>query len=138
MRRKRRNHSSAFKAKVALAAIKGEKTLAELAEQYDVHANQIQDENEPGLSDIIVKIGKQSVTSDAEGKFETQIKAKKVQVNVDLNSIPSGFIFSTPMMVKVPIVNHQKSKVQFGLTVQSGIYGSVYYDINNSGKQQDK
>jgi len=40
-RRPRRNHSPAFKAKVALAAIKGEKTLAELAEQYDVHANQI-------------------------------------------------------------------------------------------------
>ena len=42
-RRKRRNHSSAFKAKVALAAMKGERTLAELAEQYDVHPNQIQD-----------------------------------------------------------------------------------------------
>ena len=42
-RRKRRNHSSAFKAKVALAAVKGEHTLAELAEQFDVHPNQIQD-----------------------------------------------------------------------------------------------
>ena len=42
-RRKRRNHSSAFKAKVALAAMKGEHTLAELAEQFDVHPNQIQD-----------------------------------------------------------------------------------------------
>ena len=41
-RRKRRNHSSAFKAKVALAAVKGEHTLAELAEQFDVHPNQIQ------------------------------------------------------------------------------------------------
>ena len=40
-RRPRRNHSAAFKAKVALAAIKGEKTLTELAEQFDVHANQI-------------------------------------------------------------------------------------------------
>ncbi len=40
-RRPRRNHSPAFKAKVAVAAIKGEKTLAELAEQFDVHANQI-------------------------------------------------------------------------------------------------
>jgi transposase len=40
-RRTRRTHSPAFKAKVALAALKGEKTLADLAQQYDVHANQI-------------------------------------------------------------------------------------------------
>ena len=40
-RRPRRNHTPAFKAKVALAAIKGEKTLAELAQQFDVHPNQI-------------------------------------------------------------------------------------------------
>ncbi len=43
MRRKRRNHSSAFKAKVALATLKGDRTLVELAEQFDVHPNQIQD-----------------------------------------------------------------------------------------------
>lgn len=40
-RRPRRNHSPTFKAKVALAAIRGEKTLAELAEQFDVHPNQL-------------------------------------------------------------------------------------------------
>ena len=40
-RRPRRNHSPAFKAKVAVAAIKGEKTLIELAQDFDVHPNQI-------------------------------------------------------------------------------------------------
>lgn len=40
-KRPRRNHSPAVKAKVALAAVKGEKTLAELAQQFDVHPNQI-------------------------------------------------------------------------------------------------
>ncbi len=40
-RRPRRNHTSAFKAKVALAAVKGDRTLAQLAEQFDVHPNQI-------------------------------------------------------------------------------------------------
>ncbi|MFN3806534.1 IS3 family transposase [Asticcacaulis sp.] len=40
-RRPRRNHTAAFKAKVALEALRGTKTLAELATQFDVHANQI-------------------------------------------------------------------------------------------------
>lgn len=40
-KRTRRNYSPAFKAKVALVAVKGEKTLAELAQQFDVHPNQI-------------------------------------------------------------------------------------------------
>ncbi|QEU07340.1 IS3 family transposase [Paracoccus yeei] len=40
-RRPRRNHSPAFKAKVAVAAIKGEKTMIELAQEFDVHPNQI-------------------------------------------------------------------------------------------------
>jgi transposase len=40
-KRSRRTHAPAFKAKVALAALKGEKTLAELAQHYDVHPNQI-------------------------------------------------------------------------------------------------
>ena len=40
-RRARRNHTPTFKAKVALAAVKGEKTLTELAQQFDVHPNQI-------------------------------------------------------------------------------------------------
>jgi transposase len=40
-RRPRRNHTPAFKAKVALAAVKGEMTLAQLADHFDVHPNQI-------------------------------------------------------------------------------------------------
>src|SRR3954452_5202305 len=40
-RRPRRNHTPAFKAKVALAAIAGERTLAQLVEQFDIHPNQI-------------------------------------------------------------------------------------------------
>ena len=40
-RRPRRNHSPAFKAKVALAAVKGDRTIAQLAEHFDVPPNQI-------------------------------------------------------------------------------------------------
>ena len=37
----RRNHSPAFKSKVALAGVKGDKTISELSQQFDVHPNQI-------------------------------------------------------------------------------------------------
>ncbi len=40
-RRKRRNHSPTVKGQVAIAVLKGDKTLAELAQQFDVHQNQI-------------------------------------------------------------------------------------------------
>jgi len=40
-RRPRRKHRPAFQAKVALAAVRGEKTLTELAQQFDVHPNPI-------------------------------------------------------------------------------------------------
>jgi transposase len=40
-RRPRRNHNPAFKAKVALAAVKGGRTIAQFAEQFDVHPNQV-------------------------------------------------------------------------------------------------
>ncbi len=40
-RRPRRNHSPAFKSKVALASIKGEQTVTELSQKFDVHPNQI-------------------------------------------------------------------------------------------------
>ncbi len=81
-RRPRRNHSSVFKAKVAVDAIRGEKTLAELAKLHDVHPNQITDSKnqllkgaanvfgaetaEPtvDLKDLHAKIGQQSLEID--------------------------------------------------------------------------
>ena len=54
-KRIRRNHSPAFKAKVALAAIKGERTIAQLADQFDIHVSQIttwKEQLQEGAADV--------------------------------------------------------------------------------------
>jgi transposase len=73
-RRPRRNHTATFKAKVALAAIKGEKTLSELAEQFDVHANQITQ-------------WKGQLLEGAVGVFEGEAKAESAAAAVDLKTL---------------------------------------------------
>jgi len=60
-RRPRRNHTPAFKSKVALAAVRGEQTLGELAQQFDVHPNQIKqwrDQLLEGAADVFGREGK--------------------------------------------------------------------------------
>jgi transposase len=55
-RRPRRNHSPAFRVKVALAALKGEKTMSELATQFDFHLNQIKqwkDQLPDGVTEVV-------------------------------------------------------------------------------------
>jgi transposase len=67
-RRPRRNHTPGLKAKVALAAIKGDRTLAQLAEQFDVHPNQITSwkaQLEGGAADVFGPGGSNGVTQPA-------------------------------------------------------------------------
>jgi len=67
-RRARRNHTSTFKAKVALAALKSDRTIAQLAEQFDVHPNQITSWKEQlleGAADVFER-GSQTRSSSSE------------------------------------------------------------------------
>lgn len=90
MRRKRRNHSSAFKAKVALAAIKGDKTLAELAEQFDVHPNQIQDWRKRLLENADSIFGRgQQQQEDAAGQVK-ELHAKIGQLTMERDFLEHG------------------------------------------------
>jgi transposase-like protein len=99
-KRSRRNHSGSFKAKVAVAALRGDKTLTEIAEQYQVHPTQVTEwkrqlldraadvfdgtaskkENEPDLKVLHAKIGQQALEIDFLGNALTKaglLSAKK-------------------------------------------------------------
>jgi transposase len=73
-KRARRNHNPTFKAKVALAAIKGEKTLAELAQLYDFHPNQI-------------TAWKAHLLEGAAGVFGSSLAAKEAAPVVDVKTL---------------------------------------------------
>src|ERR1017187_2486109 len=72
--RPRRNHTATFKAKVALAAIKGEKTLSELAEEFAVHASQITE-------------WKSQLLEGAVGDFGGEAKTEPAAAAVDLKTL---------------------------------------------------
>jgi len=65
MKRPRRNHSAAFKAQGAFAACKGDKTLAELAEQFGIHPTQITEWKQQLLTRAADVFGGATPTSDA-------------------------------------------------------------------------
>ena len=88
-RRPRRNHTAAFKAKVALAAIKGDRTLAQLAEQFDVHPNQITSwkaQLEEGASDVFGAGGSNGIRGAGERAWETASAGWYGSSRADANS----------------------------------------------------
>ena len=90
MRRKRRNHSPAYKAKVAVAAIKGDRTLAELSEQFDVHPNQIQDWRKRLLDNVDTVFGKGQLMREESDEKVRDLHAKIGQLTMERDFLEHG------------------------------------------------
>jgi transposase-like protein len=82
MRRKRRNHSPEFKAKVALAALKGDKTLAELSSKFDLHQNQISQWKQELLENASSVFGSGPVSKEKDGDVD-KLHAKIGQLTME-------------------------------------------------------
>ncbi len=85
-KRSRRNHSAVFKAKVALAALKGDATMADLAQRFDVHPNQITQWKSQLLeraSDVFASASERS--SDAEAVPLKDLHAKIGQQALEID-----------------------------------------------------
>lgn len=89
MKKKRRTHKPDFKAKVALAALKGELTLAELSAKYDVHQNQVTEWKRQLLENTDQAFGGQKASEDTEAKIQA-LHAKIGQLTVENDFLEQG------------------------------------------------
>ena len=86
-RRPRWNHTPVFKSKVALAAIKGDRTVAELAQQFDVHPNQITQWKNQLLE-------RAAEAFDGGGSKEPPVDIKALHAKVDELALENDFLES--------------------------------------------
>ena len=91
MSKKRRTHKPSFKAKVALAAIRGDKTIGEIASQYQVHVNQVSSWKKIALDNLesLFAGNHSAFDDDAEHKIK-ELHAKIGELTVERDFLDSA------------------------------------------------
>ena len=127
-RRPRQNHSPAFKAKVALAALKGDRTMRELATQFDVHPNQIKqwkDQLLGGVTSVFDEKPKASKVSEINVK---SLHAKIGQLTLKNDFFGKSARQSRSVAERKEMINRNRSLSLSRQADQLGIsWGSLYY-----------
>ena len=82
MKKPRRNHSASFKARVALEAIRGEKTVAEIAAHHEVHPNQVTTWKTQALENMAAIFGGALVADDGKEQIR-QLREKIGELTVE-------------------------------------------------------
>ena len=89
MRKPRRNHSAAFKARVALEAIRGERTVAEIAARHEVHANQVSTWKTQALESLAAVFEKDAGEADSAAQIQA-LQAKIGQLTMENDFLESA------------------------------------------------
>lgn len=84
-RRSRRNHSPAFKAKVALLAVRGELTTAEIAKKFDIHPNLIAQWKTQLLANAVSAFDGSSVKTD-------EVDVEKLHAKIGQLTLENDFL----------------------------------------------
>jgi len=100
----------------------------------DSNGNGQKDDDEAGIPGVEILAGPRKAVSAKGGKFTTKVKAKRIIANINFNSVPKGYILTTPASFDLDTSTGQRHSINFGISPQSGIYGVVFYDSNGNNK----
>ncbi len=98
----------------------------------DKDGNGRYDRVEEGVADVKVKVGDNETVTDAHGWYHMHVRARKVAVTPVTESLPMGFVFSTPALQKVDVRQGLRQRADFGITTDAGIFGVVFVDKNGN------
>ena len=91
-------------------------------------------DDEAGMPGVEIIIGPKKAVSDKNGRFIAKVRAKRVIANINFNSVPKGYILTTPISFDLDTSTGERQSVSFGISPQSGIYGIVFHDSNRNDK----
>jgi len=102
----------------------------------DINGNGLLDDGEMGVSGIEIFVSESSkrVQTKEDGVFDLgKVQGKVFKVTIDLQSVPAGYINTTPFSQNISIRQGKVSEVYFGIIARSGVRGIVFNDVNGNG-----
>lgn len=100
----------------------------------DLNENLKFDPDEPGIQGIAINVGQKKALTNRQGTYKVNVRAKKIKVALDVDSIPSGYVFTNDPSFYIPIEHGESQRVDFGFNVLTGITGVIFNDKNGNGK----
>lgn len=102
----------------------------------DINGDGLRQEGEPGAEGVKIFLGREKfLLSDRDGRYRFErVRAKKAHITIDVATLPTGFVLTTPARQEVKIIQGGISEVDFGIIARSEIYGVVFNDLNRNGK----
>ncbi|MFA5362142.1 MAG: SdrD B-like domain-containing protein [Candidatus Omnitrophota bacterium] len=100
----------------------------------DLNSDGLRQRDEAPMEGVKVWVGKKDAVTDLFGYYKVlNVKGKKTAVNVDVSTLPQGFVLTGPGSQEIVLSQSRKIRIDFGIVSRSEIAGIVFHDANGDG-----
>lgn len=102
----------------------------------DLNSDGLKQRDEPPIEGVKIWLGKNKFrVTDLFGYYKFKgIRARKAYVNLDISTLPKGYVLTVPITQEVNIANNRSSRLDFGIISNSEISGLVFEDVDGNGE----